>query len=57
MWNVWLIEGFLPIVVYDLAYFLGVFAKLQKAATSFVMSFCPSARRHGTACFLLDLFS
>jgi len=56
MWNVWIIEGFLPFFVYDIAYFLGVFAKLQKAATSFIMSFCPSACQHGTAWFLLDLF-
>jgi hypothetical protein len=34
--------------------FLGAFAKLQKAAISFVMSLCLSVRPHGTTRLPLD---
>ena len=37
--------------------FSGIFTKLRKATISFVVSACPSVRRHGTSRLLLNEFS
>ena len=40
----------------QITWFLGAFAKLQKATISFVMRVCPSVRPHGTTQLPLDEF-